>query len=144
MRPDLTALIHDLGLRGQVDLHGPDTHDALPDEFSAAHVLAVPSVVDRSGDRDGLPNVVLEAMACGRPVVGTDVGAIASAVVDCETGYVVAANDPDALAARLQKLALDRPLMVAMGDAARAAILQRYELGRCTERLIARFRDAYV
>jgi len=143
MRPQLTAMIHDLGLRAQVELRGPDTHDGLPEEFAAAHVLAVPSVIDRTGDRDGLPNVVLEAMACGRPVVGTDVGAIPAAVIDGETGYVVPERDPDALANRLQKLALDRPLVLGMGEAARASIVERYELGRCTERLIARFRDVY-
>ena len=72
----------------------PRTHDALPDCYAAADLVVVPSVVDAAGDRDGLPNVVLEAMASGRPVVASDVGAIATGVRDGVTGRLVPPRRP--------------------------------------------------
>jgi len=142
-RAKLQALVAELGIEDRVHFAGPRTHDELPAAFAHAHVVAVPSVVDTTGDRDGLPNVVLEAMASGRPVVGTDVGAIARAVVDGATGYIVAPHDPDALANRIQKLALDRELMAAMGRAARELAEERFSLHECTERLATRFAQVY-
>ena len=74
---DLVAQARRLGLDERVSIEPPRTHDSLPDCYAAADLVVVPSIVDSAGDRDGLPNVVLEAMASGRPVVASDVGAIA-------------------------------------------------------------------
>ena len=105
---DLVAQARRLGLDDRVTVEPPRTHDALPDCYAAADLVVVPSVVDAAGDRDGLPNVVLEAMASGRPVVASDVGAIATGVRDGVTGRLVPPGDADALAASITEL-IDRP-----------------------------------
>ena len=92
------------GLGGTAELTGRRSHENLPDEYAWADVVAVPSVVDSNGDRDGLPNVTLEAMACGRPLVASDVSALGVTVHAAGSGLVVPPADADALAE-----ALDHP-----------------------------------
>ncbi|MCA9170731.1 MAG: glycosyltransferase, partial [Planctomycetales bacterium] len=94
-----------LGLGERVDVVGAMTHETLPAAYAAADIVVVPSVVDVSGDRDGLPNVVLEAMACGRPIVASRVGAIGSAIESGEHGLLVQPGHADDLAAALDELA---------------------------------------
>ena len=93
-REALERRISSAGLGGRIELCGPRTHAELPGEYASADLVVVPSVVDPTGDRDGLPNVVLEAMACARPVVASDVAAIATAVTPGETGLLVPASRP--------------------------------------------------
>jgi glycosyltransferase involved in cell wall biosynthesis len=133
---------HDL--HGRVELAGPRTHGELPAEYAAAHVVVVPSVADAGGDRDGLPNVVLEAMASGRPVVASDIGAVSSAVIDERTGILVPPGDPAALARQLDVL-LDCPaLRERLGREARAHVERHYELDRCTTRLRGFLEQVYA
>ena len=84
----LIELIIAHGLESKVRLCGPKTHQDLPEIYSRAHALVAPSIVDKGGDRDGLPNVVLEAMACGRPIIASDVAALGSAVIHEQTGLL--------------------------------------------------------
>src|SRR6185295_15691485 len=109
-------------------------HHDLPTEYANADVVVVPSIVDRSGDRDGLPNVVLEAMASGRPVVATAVGAIAAAVLNGDTGLLVAERSPQALAAALQQLAASPERRRSMGRRAAARVADHYDLRQCADR----------
>ncbi len=81
-----------------VELRGWMRHDALMDLLARAEIVVVPSVVDRAGDRDGIPNIVLEAMAVGVPVIASDAGSIAEVVKDGETGRLVPSGDALALA----------------------------------------------
>jgi glycosyltransferase involved in cell wall biosynthesis len=129
--------------RPHVELAGAVTHARLPAEYAAADVVVVPSVEDASGDRDGLPNVVLEAMASARAVVASNVGAVATAVRDGETGLLVPPGDADALARAIRRLAGDTTLRARLGRDARAAVEREFELGRCTDRLRATLEAAY-
>jgi glycosyltransferase involved in cell wall biosynthesis len=104
----------------------------------------VPSIIDRSGDRDGLPNVVLEAMASGRAIIATDTGAIASAIEDGDTGVLVRAGDRVGLARALERLGMNPKLRAELGAAARAAAERRFEVGACTRRLASVLREAYA
>jgi glycosyltransferase involved in cell wall biosynthesis len=126
-----------------VELVGSLTHAELPREYAAADVVVVPSVEDASGDRDGLPNVVLEAMACGRPVVAGDVGAVATAV-DATTGMRVPPRDPVALARALERLALRPELRAALGRAGRLRVESDFDLRHCAERFVQRLEAAYA
>ena len=142
-RERLEAAIRAAGVADRVRLTGPATHADLPACYAEADVVVVPSVVDRAGDRDGLPNVVLEAMASGRPVVASDVAAIGTAVAHQHTGLLVPPGDPGALAAALTELAAEPRLRTALGAAARRRVERDFELGRCTRRLGRALEEAY-
>ena len=131
----LTADVDRLGLAGTVELAGRRSHDQLPADYAWADVVAVPSVVDSSGDRDGLPNVALEAMACGRPLVVSDVAALGSAVRAAGSGVVVPPGDPGALGEALTLLA-DPRVRAEFGAAGRRHVEEQFDLAACTRRLV--------
>jgi len=133
-RERLRQLIILNNLENRVVFFGSATHAELPRMYGEADVVVVPSVQDRSGDRDGLPNVVLEAMASGRAVVASDVGGIASAITDGETGLLVPPGDPVALKAAIQRLSQSTALREQLGRNGRRRVERDYEVGRCSER----------
>jgi glycosyltransferase involved in cell wall biosynthesis len=94
--------------------------------FAAADVVAIPSVRDDSGNVDGLPNTVLEALASGTPVVATSAGGIGSVVLDGETGVIVPERDAPALASAIRALLQDRERRDRLGRAGRAAVESRH------------------
>jgi glycosyltransferase involved in cell wall biosynthesis len=104
---DLARQIADSGLSGQVRLEGPRPQAEVIALMRKAAVMACPCIVGSDGNRDGLPTVLLEAMALGLPVVSTDVVGIPELVRDGETGLLVPEGDPEALAAALTRLVKD-------------------------------------
>lgn len=130
----LAGLIANLGLQAQITLRGGVTHAELPALYAAAHIVVVPSVVDRAGDRDGLPNVLLEAMAAGRPVVASDVAAISSAIIDGESGLLTPPGDVAAMAAALNRLATLPELRQALAAQGYRRVVQHFALPACTDR----------
>jgi glycosyltransferase involved in cell wall biosynthesis len=142
-RRRLADLVERLGLGGRVRFRGRLTHACLPAAYAAADVVVVPSRVDRHGDRDGLPNVVLEAMASARPVVASDVAAVATAVGDGDTGLLIPPDDPEPLAAALDRLAGDAALRRRLGARARRAAVADHNLAACGERFTRALERAY-
>jgi glycosyltransferase involved in cell wall biosynthesis len=132
------------GLADRVELSETVTHRELPSAYADAHTVIVPSVEDATGDRDGLPNVVLEAMASGRPVVASAIAAIPSAIEDGRSGLLVPPGDPAALAGAVARVASDGALRERMGAAGRLVVERRFELGECTNRLIRCIEAAYA
>jgi glycosyltransferase involved in cell wall biosynthesis len=105
-------------------------------------LLAYSTLLAHTSDVEGCPNVVMEAMACGRPVVATDAGDIPSLVADGETGFVVRRGDDATLVERLATLITNRDLCHQMGDAGRAKAEQEFSLGRFAEQTFAAYRAA--
>lgn len=114
--------------------------EAVAQALAAADVVAVPSLVDRAGNVDGLPNVLLEALACGRPVVASAVGGIPDVLEADVNGLLVPPGDPLALAAALQRLADEPETRRRLGAAARA----RAERELSWERVARSFEDLYA
>jgi glycosyltransferase involved in cell wall biosynthesis len=132
------------GVAGRIAFVGTRTHAELPALYHSADVVVVPSVIDGDGDRDGLPNVVLEAMASGRAVVASDVAAIPTAIEHGITGLLVRPGDVEALAAAIARLADDRSLAAALGASARARAEAEFGLPACTDRFLSILEAAYV
>lgn len=102
-----------------------------------ASVLAVPSLTAADGDAEGLPNVVIEAAACGLPVVGTTHSGIPEAIVDEATGFLVPEGDAGALAARLADVLGSEARRREMGAAARRLVERKFDRKMLTARLEA-------
>jgi glycosyltransferase involved in cell wall biosynthesis len=97
LQKHLEDLVARSGVTG-IELKPWMNHDALMDLVAQAGVVVTPSVVASSGDRDGVPNILLEAMAIGTPVVASAVGGVGEVVHDGETGHLVAPGDAEHLA----------------------------------------------
>ncbi|MGH9086034.1 MAG: glycosyltransferase family 4 protein [Acidimicrobiales bacterium] len=102
LRGELEALVRQEGLTGRVELTGPKDEAEVRALVAQAHVFALASVDTPSGDRDGIPVALMEAMAVGVPVVSTRVGAIPELVEGA--GLVVAPGAPSELAAAIASL----------------------------------------
>jgi glycosyltransferase involved in cell wall biosynthesis len=142
LRGELQARIDRHGLGGRVELCGPRPQNEIARQIQAAAVLAAPCVVAGDGDRDGLPNVIQEALALGTPVVSTDVTGIPEVVRDGETGLLVPQFDPPALAEALGRLLADPGLRVRLAEAARRLIEAEFDIHRNTARRRDLFRAA--
>jgi glycosyltransferase involved in cell wall biosynthesis len=110
--------------------------DDVPGLLAGCDVLCLPSSVE------GLPLVVLEAMAQGRPVVATAVGGTPELVIDGETGVLVPPGDPGALAAALGKVLADPELARRLGEAGRSRVLASFSLSAMTDRVLGLYADA--
>lgn len=139
----LRSLADALGIGPRVTWHGSASHADLPALYRAAHMVVVPSVVDQTGDRDGLPNVLLEALSSERPVVATRAGAIESAIVDGHSGLLVPASDAAALAAAIDIVAHrpDTARLIARGG--RQLVERRYDVTACVRRFTETLAAAY-
>ena len=101
-------------------------HQEVRRAMRSALAICVPSVRAQAGDSEGLPNVVLEAMAAAVPVIGSDLGGIGEAVEHNRTGFLVPPADPPAIAAAARRLLGDRTLRSRMGLAAQAAATEHF------------------
>jgi glycosyltransferase involved in cell wall biosynthesis len=136
---ELRARARDAGVGDRVHFLGDLPQDAVGAWFAAADAAVVPSVRDDSGNVDGLPNTVLEALASGTPLVSTSAGGIASVIEHGHTGVIVPERDPRALAAALGGLARDPEQRARLGAAGRALVEAHFGWDMAA----ARFEAAY-
>jgi glycosyltransferase involved in cell wall biosynthesis len=115
-------LIGELGLDGVVKMAGPQPQSVVKSMMQSASVLAVPCVDGSDGNRDGLPTVLLEAMALGTPCVSTNVTGIPELVRDQVTGLLVQQKDAESLADALKRCLFDADLRVKMANNAHSLI----------------------
>lgn len=125
--PRLQRLVHELDLAGHVTFLGPLSPFEVRAEYRSASAFALACRQLANGDRDGLPNVLLEAMVHGLPIVGTTQRGIAEAIDHPKTGLLVEPDSPDALAGALERVLTDEQLAQDLGISARAAVRDRFD-----------------
>lgn len=135
-RRELERMAGALGLSSRVDWYGPAGHDVLPSLYRDADVVVVPSIVDEAGDRDGLPNVLLEALASARPVVATRVGAITTTIEHEGTGWLVEPGDVRGLTACLRGIPAVPAMAAAIAARGRALVEAQFDLRSCARRFV--------
>ncbi|OPZ27166.1 MAG: Alpha-D-kanosaminyltransferase [Lentisphaerae bacterium ADurb.BinA184] len=138
----LAAMATTLDLGGCVEFTGRLNQEQLAGLYRQAAVFVLPSVVARDGDRDGLPNTVLEAMDAGLPVVTTRAAAASEAIADGESGFLVPPHDTEALADRIESLLRSPQLRRTVGGAARRRVREAFDIDRNVESLIRLFEDS--
>jgi len=123
MRSDLEARIDQHGLRNHITLTGWVDEARIRQELAHAHALVMPSFAE------GLPMVVMEAMAAGRPVISTWIAGTPELVRDGQTGWMVPAGDVDARAKVIAALdSAEHSVLIEMGEAGRNRVLQRHNI----------------
>jgi glycosyltransferase involved in cell wall biosynthesis len=130
LRASLQELIGELGLAATVHVKPFVPYAEMASVYARADAVCVPSVTAPDGDQDGLPNVVLEAMASGAPVVASRLSGIPEAVEDGRTGLLCPPGEPEALAAGLSRALSDRPLRERCVEAARRTVQERFDARR--------------
>lgn len=132
----LEAAIAHFGLSDRVRLLGRLNHERIVELYRAADVFAAPCEVAADGDRDGIPNVLLEAMAMALPVVTTPVSGIPEVVRDGSNGVLVPPTDALALADAIAGLAADPGRRVALGTTARRDVVAGFTEERSLRTLV--------
>jgi glycosyltransferase involved in cell wall biosynthesis len=134
-RGDLEELIAALSLGDTVSLEGALPHDAVVDHYRRATMVVLPCVRTADGDVDGIPNVLVEAMAFGIPVVSSDLPALRELITNGVDGLLVPAGDVECLADAVRRL-LDEPqLRQRLGAEARRTAVERFDVAKNVRRL---------
>jgi glycosyltransferase involved in cell wall biosynthesis len=139
LRDPLKAHAQRLGLADRVSLVGAQAHDAVCLAYQRASVFVLPCVVASNGDRDGIPNVLLEAMASGVPVVSTPVSGIPELIESGVNGILVPQHDARSLADAIEGLLASRELSERLVRAARTKLESSFSLEASAEQLLAIF-----
>jgi glycosyltransferase involved in cell wall biosynthesis len=139
---ELRERARNAGLEDRVRFVGNLSQDEVGASLAGADVVVIPSVRDDSGNVDGLPNIVLEALASGTAVVATAAGGIGAVVEHEKTGVIVPERSAPAIAEAVVRLGADSTLRERLGNDARRMVDTRFGWDRTAERFEAAYRRA--
>ena len=139
LRTYLKTQVHLLGLHNIIGFRGALPQELVREAYKRAAIFALPCVINEDGDRDGIPTVLLEAMACGLPVVSTDVSGIPELVESGRDGILVQPRNPEMLADALDHLLSDEGLRKQLGAAATAKVAKSFSVERSVTELLGLF-----
>ena len=138
-RTALTEQVAQAGLVERVRFLGQRTRGEVIKLLQGAEVLVVPSIPTRSGRREGIPVVLMEAMASGLPVVASGISGIPELVEDGQSGLLVKPRDPQAIADALERLYDDPQLGQRLGQVGREKVQRAFDLNANAAALAQRF-----
>ena len=127
LRDKIEIYLEEENLNDKVKLAGLIPHDKLPDYMNELKLLVLPSYTE------GLPNIMLEAMACGTPVLATPVGGVPDLIEDEETGFIMENNSPECIAKNVIR-ALEHPDLEKIVKNARKLVEEKYTYEATVER----------
>jgi glycosyltransferase involved in cell wall biosynthesis len=128
-----------LGIGARITWRGALSQDELLPEYRSADLFALACRIARDGDRDGLPNVLVEAQSQALPCIATKVSAIPELIRDGTTGVLVPVESPGAFAQALQALITDPSRRTALGSLGRARVVSEFSLDANLDRLAEKF-----
>ena len=134
--PRVKSLVEECELENHVHLPGAIPQELLLDYYHRAAVFTLPCIPADDGRHDGIPNVALEAMASGLPVVTTPIGGLPELISHGQDGFLVTPGDPAELAEKLKVLLQDPELRQSMGQAARRKITAKFDNRRTIQPLV--------
>jgi colanic acid/amylovoran biosynthesis glycosyltransferase len=137
LREDLQQLADQLGVTERVRLVGALAHPDVIGKYDQSPIFVLPSVVAADGDRDGIPNVILEALASRLPVIASAISGIPEVVHHERTGLLVQPGDVPALAAAIERLLEDPNLRGRLGEAGRELVMREFEQRANVARLLS-------
>jgi glycosyltransferase involved in cell wall biosynthesis len=135
----LNKQIQELGLQNQVKLLGAKSHPEIIMAYSQHDLFVLASVISPSGDRDGIPVVLMEAGAMGLPLISTRISGIPELVRHGQTGLIVPPGDPQALAEAITSLAADPTKRKQLGNNARNLVEAEFSIDSSVDRLAVLF-----
>jgi colanic acid/amylovoran biosynthesis glycosyltransferase len=138
----LQRLARKLGLASRISFPGFIRYDKVAGQFCAADVFIMPCMVHPSGNRDGLPTVILEALAHRVPVIATDVAGIGEVIETGVTGLLIPPSDPQALADAVLQMVRNRDAALVMAARGRARVLQQFNQQDNHRRVLELFQAA--
>lgn len=134
--PELQQLIHDLSLNNNIHLLGWKQQQEVIKLIGDSHILLAPSMTDEKGDQEGIPTVIMEAMAMGLPVVSTYHSGIPELVENGVSGFLVSERNIDQLTEKLNYLIEHSDLWAEMGEAGRQFVECNYNINKLNDKLI--------
>ena len=141
---DCQNLVQQLHIKNNVEFTGVQTPAEIVNYMQQANVFVQHSITAANGDMEGTPNTVLEAAACGLPVVSTKHGGIKEAVINGTTGFLVDEHDTESMAKYMQQLIEQPKLATEMGKAGRKHIEENYDLQKQIHKLFNVLKNAAV
>ncbi|MCK9589408.1 MAG: glycosyltransferase, partial [Terrimicrobiaceae bacterium] len=135
LEAELRTLVESLEQQGRVLIAGPAPESEIIRLLHKSTVFALPCVTDSKGDSDNLPTVIMEAMACGVPVVSTRLAGVPEMIESGCDGLLVSPRDPAGLADAMQQLLTDRAQAVSFGERAQASAREKFAVDQTTQAL---------
>lgn len=137
----LKALVSELALENEVKFVGRIENHLVSNWLAEQDLFVLPARVDRNGDMDGIPVVLMEAMSQGIPVISTNISGIPELVIDGKTGIIVSPEDEAAVAASIHKICTDEESRKMLIENARKFVTDEFSVEVNTKRLMSVFRD---
>lgn len=140
LRESLEAQVDRLGLRHRVRFLGALSQDQVTQRLDHADLFVLPSLIARSGQMEGIPVALMEAMACGLPVVATDMSGVPELVRDGETGLLAAPGSPGSLRAAILQVLSEPEASAHRARAGRRLVEEHFDVHASAAALAALFR----
>ncbi|MFC1885337.1 glycosyltransferase family 4 protein [Thermodesulfobacteriota bacterium] len=144
LKRKLKRLSRGFGLEEMVSFPGFVSHDRISKLFESVDIFLMPSVIHSSGDRDGIPTVIMEALLHRLPVIATDVSGISELIENTKTGLLIEEKNALAIAKGVLELLGDRESAINMAELGRSRVLELFEPTKNHEKVLLLYEKAII